>query len=469
MLELDRDSIRVLCCSVALLGLSATQGCSDSKGLAGNRAPASSLEPPAGPLGSAGSATSADPSAGAAYAGPGGVLWLRASAGAGGSGAAMAPGADTASTDGDGAADADAGIEEPDPIEILPGQLTAGEWCDLDHWDFWRDLALPDEQCGVNQDCPGIGGSMSSYWGFETNGRIPVHVQHGEDDVVDAVVTLRDADDAVLWSARTDNKGRAELFAGVFESVQGDLHVVAEAEGESVQAAVDEAVRGGDTAIEVELPVAHAPPPSLDLMFVIDTTGSMGDELSYLQAELGHVIERVRDEIGVQLHVRLSVNFYRDRGDDYVVRDFPFTEELDTALAELGDQVADGGGDLPEAMEEALKNGVGDHAWSDDATARLMFLVLDAPPHYDAQRLESLQQSTRLAAEKGVQIIPLAASGVDKETEFLLRLLSMTTNGSYTFLTDDSGIGNSHIEPTIGFYKVELLDDLMVRAIRERL
>jgi hypothetical protein len=202
---------------------------------------------------------------------------------------------------------------------------------------------------------------------------------------------------------------------------------------------------------------------------MVDTTGSMGDELSYIQAELGSVIEQVRDEIGSQLAVRLSVNFYRDRGDEYVVRDFQFTSEIDQALDQLAEQTASGGGDTPEAVEEALDNAVVDHTWSEAATARLLFLVLDAPPHYDEERLASLHASTRAAAERGVQIIPLAASGVDTPTEFLLRMLALTTNGTYTFLTDHSGIGNSHLEPTIGQYDVELLDELLTRVIRERL
>ena len=68
-----------------------------------------------------------------------------------------------------------------------------------------------------------------------------------------------------------------------------------------------------------------------------------------------------------------------------------------------------------------------------------------------------------------MRIIPVAASGVDKETEFLLRFLDVATGGTYVFLTDDSGIGGSHIEPTVGPYEVELLNDLLVRLIDESL
>lgn len=76
-------------------------------------------------------------------------------------------------------------------------------------------------------------------------------------------------------------------------------------------------------------------------MFVCDTTGSMGDELSYLQAELMDIIQRVKKQNG-NIPLRLSVNFYRDEGEEYVVRSFPFTEDFDRAVQNLGQQTAEG-------------------------------------------------------------------------------------------------------------------------------
>jgi len=67
----------------------------------------------------------------------------------------------------------------------------------------------------------------------------------------------------------------------------------------------------------------------------------------------------------------------------------------------------------------------------------------------------------------GVRIIPIASTGIDKVTEFLLRSLAMSTGGTYVFLTDHSGIGDPHLVPTIGDYEVELLNELLVRVIDE--
>jgi len=69
------------------------------------------------------------------------------------------------------------------------------------------------------------------------------------------------------------------------------------------------------------------------------------------------------------------------------------------------------------------------------------------------------------ASANGIRIIPVASSGIDKNTEFLLRAMAVTSGGTYTFLTDHSGVGESHLEPTIGSYEVEYLNDLMVRLI----
>jgi len=91
--------------------------------------------------------------------------------------------------------------------------------------------------------------------------------------------------------------------------------------------------------------------------------------------------------------------------------------------------------------------------------------VLDAPPHYTPERCEKIRSLAARAAEKGIRIIPIASSGVDKETEFLLRLLDIYTGGTYLFLTDDSGIGGAHLKPTVGQYNVEYLNGLMVKVM----
>ena len=211
----------------------------------------------------------------------------------------------------------------------------------------------------------------------------------------------------------------------------------------------------------MELAEDKALPKQLDVMFVFDTTGSMGDELMYLQKEFADIADQVADQ-----STRFSVNFYRDQGDDYIVNSNEFITDISAVSALINDQYASGGGDYEEAVDLALKDAILDHKWRDEAV-KLVFLILDAPPHDTPETAENLKEAVQYASKHGIRIIPIASSGVDKKTEAFLRSIAMITGGTYTFLTDDSGIGESHLEPTIGSYTVEALNKLIVRLIKQ--
>lgn len=347
-----------------------------------------------------------------------------------------------------------------EPDAPAPGQLTAGEWDDLEHWAYWLDLIAADSEVDFER--------YASTWGIHTRSRYAVEATTPDGEpAVDTPVRLEDAEGQVLWRARTDNRGHAELYSRPFSDGEPvGRRVVAGVEGS--MATIDNPIPTVDgERQELELMRVDLPPNSLDLMLVVDTTSSMSDELRYLQSELSDVVESIQDNEEKQLDMRLSVNFYRDSGDDYIVRSNPFTTDIQTAQDTLSNQAAVGGGDYPEAVHAGLDDAIENHEWSQSARARLLFLVLDAPPHESSQVRASLHASMRAAAEKGVRIIPVAASGTDRSTEYLMRTSSILTGGTYTFLTNDSGIGNDHLEPSIGEYEVEYLNDLMVRVIGE--
>jgi len=199
-------------------------------------------------------------------------------------------------------------------------------------------------------------------------------------------------------------------------------------------------------------------------MFVVDATGSMGDEIRYLQAELSDVIQKAKDR-HQDLDLNLGSVFYRDHTDAYLVRSSPLAADHTQTTSFIKDQGAAGGGDRPEGVESALKEAIEMQPWHSEARTRLLFLVLDAPPHHTPEIVKELQDLTKLAAKKGIRIIPLSASGIQKDTEYLMRFLALGTNGTYTFLTDDSGIGGSHLKPTTDSYDVEYLNDLLLRLI----
>ena len=212
--------------------------------------------------------------------------------------------------------------------------------------------------------------------------------------------------------------------------------------------------------LTLDAAVASAP-EALDLMIVLDTTGSMADELNYLKTQLGSIIENVTLEHG-SVDIRFSLVVYRDIGDVYVVRSFPFTSSLQSIQADLEAQTAYDGGDFPEAMDLALAAAVAAD-WRGGNTARVALVVADAPPH--AENYAATVEAVRQARAAGIQIYALAASGVDPSAEYILRAGAALTGARYMFLTDDSGVGNAHAEPSTLCYQVTVLSKLISRVI----
>ena len=340
--------------------------------------------------------------------------------------------------------------KEPD---TRAGQLTAGEWSDNRNWDFFIGLRKKKEW-----------ENMESLWGFNFSKRYTVKVVSGGKPQNDVPVVLKDKKGSILFEGRTDINGYCYLFAGLVDKGEEGATVEVKTDGGTKSVATGEA--GNERPVTIEIARRKSPAAKVDIMFTIDATGSMGDEMNYLKEELSDVIRRVKAGSEQMMDIRVSANVYRDHGDEYVVRPFPFTTNISKVLTDLSAQYAGGGGDFEEAVEEGLDDAINKHGWSEDATARILFLVLDAPPHNNADYKIKIQKAVITAAKKGIRIVPITSSGINKETEFLMRYISAATGGTYVFLTDHSGIGGSHIEPTIGKYDVEYLNNLMVRLIQ---
>ena len=206
-------------------------------------------------------------------------------------------------------------------------------------------------------------------------------------------------------------------------------------------------------------------PTQLDLALVIDTTGSRGDELEYLKTEIDSIVASVHCMFPT-VDQRYSLIAYRDNGDAYVCRTHDFTDSLDDFRRQLDCQAASGGGDFPEAMDVAL-NSAQNLSWRTSNTARVLFLVGDAPPHQE--NVGTAMSAVQGLRQKGVRLFPVGASGVETTAQIVMRTASLLTMGQYLFLTDHSGVGNAHATPDVSEFAVERLDQLMIRMIASEL
>jgi Mg-chelatase subunit ChlD len=263
----------------------------------------------------------------------------------------------------------------------------------------------------------------------------------------------------------TRSDGRA-VFILALDQLPADQDLLATVTGPAGGNPFTQTIERGNARWDITLPGKQAQlPKTLDLCIVLDTTGSMGDEIKHLQAEIRGISTAIARKFP-EVKQRLALVCYRDYGDDYVTRPFDFTESLDTFHKNLAKQSAAGGGDYPEAMHEGLEASL-QLRWTEKDSVRVAFLIADAPPH--GQYMNRTLNAVNNLRKKGIAVYPVACSGYDDACELVMRSSAYMTGSQFLFLTDDSGVGNAHGEPKIPYYQVERLEKLMVRMIASEL
>lgn len=207
----------------------------------------------------------------------------------------------------------------------------------------------------------------------------------------------------------------------------------------------------------------------VDVHFLLDATGSMGDELDLLKQSLDAVVLQL-DGLGADL--RLGLTRYQDIGDVYLTQTVDLTSNLTEFRSELSSTFAGDGGDTPEAMDEALAEAVAAPSWRAGAV-KVIFLIADAPPHVERQLDVDYVEASRRAARAGIKVHPLAASGTDDQAEAVFRSVAQFTGGRFVFLSygqvgSGAALGSSSdIDATD--YEELPLDALLVRLVAEDL
>ena len=351
---------------------------------------------------------------------------------------------------------------KPDRITIAPGEphpqpkpqsglLTAGDYDDVLNPHLYADYLSKSREGDLAQ-------KRLPY--VDAADRIAIRITDRLGKPMPfADITLSTPQGAKMFPLRTGADGMAYLYPK-FDVLEEGTTITVSAEGakrKSKSLTAAKLQEGGELAFVMDRDADKV--QKLDILLTLDATGSMGDEMRYLQTELVSIMTRMEAN-NPDLDIRAGLVVYRDTTDEYVVRDFDFTDDLEVYKVNLSRQTANGGGDFPEAMNDALTKGLG-LSWREDAI-KINLLVADAPPH--DEKINATWNTALHSRVRGIHIVPLAASGVDPTAEFLMRAMGQLTGGRYLFLTDDSGVGNPHAEPTVDCYVVTPLNGLVQRV-----
>lgn len=289
--------------------------------------------------------------------------------------------------------------------------------------------------------------------------------------ILDATVIVWDGQ-TKIWEARTYATGQALFFPRAVGFSQSSSFLVSI--NKDGFAHTFEMTRGQQESWVVKLD-QYSPRGNrinLDVLFLIDSTGSMGDEIHALQSSMLSMADQI-DHLRPRPDLRFGLVTYRDRGDAYIAAKVDFTENVRTFSRQLGNLQAAGGGDYPEALNEALHAAIHEMDWRAEDTVRLIFLVADAPPHLDYAQDYDYAQEMAVAAANGIKVFPIAASGTDEQAEYIFRQIAQFTQARFIFLTYEGptqgGKPGDVSTMNVSSYGVQDLDDLVVRLVQEEL
>lgn len=356
------------------------------------------------------------------------------------------------------AADIEPGPEPmPVPVPGDTGPLRAGSVDD--NADFEAYIAYLDR-------IESLGIALRS---FDPRFQIPVTVTGANGLPVsgaEVVVSISAGDGEPVTRLRTAADGIARFFPEMF-------HAGADVVGYefSVGDFVVPWVPGEPVMIELSTDGGAVAPVPVDVLFLLDATGSMADEIERLKSNIDAVASRVAALESLP-DVRFAMTLYRDEGDAFVTATHDFTGDVDAFRTALAEVVADGGGDYPEALDEGLAEALTVPTWRDPAsTVQMVFLVADAPPQVGRQVEQGYAASILDAGTRGIKVFPVASSESDDQAEAVFRQIAQGTGGRFVFLTYGAGGAATGESTDINStdYEELALDDLIVRLVAEEL
>jgi Mg-chelatase subunit ChlD len=177
--------------------------------------------------------------------------------------------------------------------------------------------------------------------------------------------------------------------------------------------------------------------PKIEVVFVLDTTGSMGGLIQAAKEKIWSIASTMASAQPAP-EIKMGLVAYRDRGDAYVTQVVDLSGDLDSMYARLMDFQADGGGDGPESVNQALHDAVHNISWSQDPDAyQVVFLVGDAPPHMDYQDDVKYPDTLAIARARGIVVNTIQCGQAPETTRQWHRVASLA-DGQY-FQVEQAG------------------------------
>ena len=297
--------------------------------------------------------------------------------------------------------------------------------------------------------------------------------------VPNAQVTISMKDDGAdtTWTNRTYADGRTMFFPeGKYrpsmamqngEAQHGQFTITAKLDGFTSILHIPQSAQQRNHEITLEGTMHFGGNIPLDVLFLLDSTGSMADEIHQIKSTLHSTAKEVSN-LPSNPNLKFGMVSYRDRGDEYVTRLYKFDSNVKRFSQSIDEVQANGGHDDPESLNQALHESVNDMKWRSGAI-RLIFLIADAPPHLDYPQDEDYAVEMVRAREKGIKVFSVASSGLDQQGEYIFRQIAQQTMGRFIFILEEGPQGNLETPHSVEQYSVNQLDSLIIRLIREEL
>ncbi|MCP4359666.1 MAG: VWA domain-containing protein [Chloroflexi bacterium] len=280
-----------------------------------------------------------------------------------------------------------------------------------------------------------------------------------------------ETEDGFLTELRVHSDGRAFFYPDLY-SAGINNYTATITHNDNLQTISILAANNQETwLISMPAPASANNPIQLDILFLMDITGSMTDELDQLQGNIQTISLQI-NALPVQPDVRFGLVAYQDEADALEI--LPFTGHIEQFATALSRIEAKGGGDYPEDLHRGLETAVLNLNWRLGQTVSLIFLVADAPPRFTAGEYDYIQ-GVRDANTRGIKIFSLAGSGLDKQGEYIFRQMAQMSDGRFIFLlSEQAGISDqasdaSDVTFAVANYSVAALDELIVRLVEEEL